>query len=99
MKRLILFLLLLSACSSPKSVSVPNLPECNQKTSDLTYGMFDRCIIEGMSYEQVAGILGWQGQLLASNKNVKTYQWQKGNGFMSATFIDNKLLTKAQAGL
>jgi len=60
----------------------------------------------GMTYEQVVGILGEEGEEMSSNEIGGTrtvmYMW-KAKGFggsnMNAMFQDNALITKAQFGL
>lgn len=59
----------------------------------------------GMSYEEVVNILGVSGQesarTQAGDTEIVIYTWfaTKGFGNMNATFQNNKLTTKAQAGL
>ncbi len=64
---------------------------------------FDQ-IREGMTYEQVAAIIGASGELLSSNDlaGFKTvmYSWANSNGSsMNAIFQNEKLIQKAQFGL
>ena len=71
------------------------------------------CLKEGMSYEQVANILGSEGKPLginekfskdcSTNKSAKTcavvMNWHDGNSDLNATFLDNKLLVRAYQGI
>jgi hypothetical protein len=61
-------------------------------------------ISEGMSYEQVKGIIGASGEELSRSDlaGIKTvmYQWMNPNGSnMNAMFQNGKLIQKAQFGL
>jgi hypothetical protein len=66
---------------------------------------------DGMSYRQVVGIIGAEGEELSRNKiegvpgvteSIETvmYMWQNGNGTnMNAMFQNDKLMQKSQFGL
>ena len=68
-------------------------------------------IRNGMSYREVVGIIGSQGEELSSNRmegvpgvmdSIETtmYMWQNSDGSnMNAMFQNDKLVQKAQAGL
>jgi len=62
-------------------------------------------IEEGMTYEQVAELIGSQGNLVSERSFVgvstKTYNWPASNGIASATIIFNngKVSAKSQIGL
>ncbi len=71
------------------------------------------CLKEGMSYEQVANILGSEGKPLginekfsnncSSNRSAKTcavvMNWHDGKSDLNATFLNNKLLVRAYQGI
>lgn len=56
----------------------------------------------GDTYEEVCEIIGGEGMLLSSTKNISSYQWE-GEGSVGANailvFVDGKVKTKAQYGL
>jgi hypothetical protein len=69
----------------------------------LTYAKFER-LGTGMSYDEVAGIIGRSGREAASSfiagHSFVTYTWSEPDGAnISATFQDGSLVSKAQAGL
>lgn len=69
----------------------------------VTKAEYDR-IAEGMTYEQVRGIIGATGEELARNNiaGIETvmYSWMNSNGSnMNAMFQNGKLMQKAQFGL
>jgi uncharacterized protein DUF3862 len=73
------------------------------QTPVVTKAEFDQ-VREGMSYEEVAQIIGASGEVLSSSDlgGTKTimYSWQNGNGSnMNAMFQGDRLVNKAQFGL
>ncbi len=69
----------------------------------VTKAEFDQ-ITEGMTYEQVVGIIGASGEVLSSSDivGIKTvmYSWANSNGSnMNAMFQDSRLIQRAQFGL
>jgi hypothetical protein len=71
------------------------------------------CLKEGMSYEQVANILGSEGKPLGINEKFSkdcstnasantcavVISWHDGNSNLNATFLNNKLLVRAYQGI
>ena len=79
----------------PQSIAEP--------TPVVTKSEFDQ-IREGMTYDQVVGIIGASGELLSSNDlagfSTVMYSWANANGSnMNAIFQNGKLMQKAQFGL
>ena len=100
MRKLIPLLILLTACSAaPKEISIPDNPECHKTTSSLTLEMFQNCFPDGMSYENVAQIIGYPGTVITQSGNSKIYTWNGSSGTMAAQFINNRLVSKSQSGL
>lgn len=62
-------------------------------------------IKEGMTYEEVVGVLGSEGEVMSSNEiaGIKTvmYKWDGASVMsnMNATFQNGKMVSKAQLGL
>lgn len=84
----------ISAGITPKGVDVCNLPY-----SALNKPMYETCFKEGMPYEAVANIIGYAGSEKSRSGNSFNQVWSNGKGAMSATFIDNKMVSVAQSGL
>jgi hypothetical protein len=72
---------------------------CNLPYSALTSAIYERCLKEGMTYAEVASIIGFEGKQQASSGNSVTYNWSGSGGSMSAVFTDGKMVSKAQQGL
>jgi hypothetical protein len=73
---------------------------CNLPYSALIMAMYQQCIKEGMSYVEVANIIGFNGEENSSSGSTVTYTWSNGEkGIMTAVFQNNKLSSKAQTGL
>jgi hypothetical protein len=94
---------IISHTSATSSVGQTVLPQSPVQTPVVTKAKFDR-IADGMTYEQVVGIIGASGELLSSNNiaGFKTvmYSWKNANGSnMNAIFQNGKLIQKAQFGL
>jgi hypothetical protein len=92
--------------------STPNLyfPRQTAPGTIVTYSEY-KSIRDGMTYQEVSSIIGQPGEETARNRMEGTpgvmepietviYQWSNPDGSnMSATFQNNKLVQKAQAGL
>jgi hypothetical protein len=83
------------------AVSTPE-PEVKEK-DEVTMEEFKK-IKNGMTYEEVVKIIGFEGTEMSSTEigGIKTimYSWQNDDGSnMNAMFQNNKLNTKAQFGL
>lgn len=83
------------------AVSTPE-PEVKEK-DEVTMEEFKK-IKNGMTYEEVVEIIGFEGTEMSSTEigGIKTimYSWQNDDGSnMNAMFQNNKLNTKAQFGL
>ncbi len=62
--------------------------------------MYQQCIKEGMSYVEVANIIGFNGEENSSSGSTITYTWSNGEkGVMTAVFQNNRLSSKLQTGL
>lgn len=81
--------------------------ETTEPAEGLTEEKFNQ-ITEGMSYEEVVGIIGSEGTLLSETGEAGTdlhtvmYEWNSADSaFGNANFMfqDDKLMSKAQAGL
>lgn len=72
---------------------------CNLPYSALIRPMYEQCIKEGMTFNQVSSIVGWEGEETSSSGSSKTYRWGSGGGSMFLTFENNRLISKSQTGL
>jgi len=94
-----------SAGITPNPIAIKQgfIPEgtdvCNLPYSALIKAMVETCVSEGMSYVDVANLIGYKGEEAAKSGNSTTYIWKSNEGMMSATFIDDKLTAKTQQGL
>jgi len=83
------------AGNPPAGINVCNLPY-----SALIMAMYQQCIKEGMSYVEVANIIGFNGEESSSSGSTITYKWSDGEeGVMTAVFQANRLSSKSQTGL
>ena len=86
--------------TNPTTVTVPT----KVVSKDVTMEQFNK-VTEGMTYQEVVGILGSEGTVLSSSNmaGYKTvvYQWNGASfgGNMNGTFQNDKLIMKAQFGL
>lgn len=65
----------------------------------ITYSKF-LAIQNGMTYIEVAEIIGDLGTTVAESDNVRIEQWKSSDGgYASVTFVDGKVTSKSQAGL
>jgi len=85
---------------SPGNITIPNITA----PTTVTFDEYNR-LQNGMSYEEVSGIIGEPGQESSRVEVPGTpvtvmYSWQNADGSnMNAMFQDDKLVTKAQFGL
>jgi hypothetical protein len=80
-------------------VDKPSDPACSRTYVSVELDTFQNCLITGLTYVQVANILGYKGTLGAVNGNTEVWQWNGREGTMIATFIDGRLVSKSQSGL
>lgn len=114
MKTLWLIPFLLVGCSTPRPAPSPSpvsslavtqsvpqstLPTCNRRTVALDLDVFNQCIQSGMSFATVSNSIGYAGTIVAVSGTAVTARWSNGEGVLMATFVDNKLVSKAQSGL
>ena len=89
----------------PQKFNMSALPDyCFPEYQRLTLDTFNLCIQKGMSYVQVANVIGNKGNINAVSGSVKNYSWGETgtlspDGGMSATFINDRLVSKAQYSL
>ena len=95
-----------SAGVTPNPIAVLQgiIPEgtdvCRLPYSALIQAMYETCFSEGMSYIDVANIIGYKGEESAKAGNSTSHTWNGSKeGMMSATFVDDKLTAKTQQGL
>lgn len=72
-----------------------------QETADdsITLAEFNQ-IKDGMSYDEVVEIIGKDGLLSSKSDNVELYMWHgKDGGTACAMFVDDRVISKSQAGL
>jgi hypothetical protein len=81
-------------------VDMPNHPSCSREYVSVKLDTFENCLIEGLTYVQVANVLGYRGELQAKSGDTEIWQWNDGSGkYLSATFFDGKLVSRSQIGL
>ena len=78
-----------------------SLPQyCFPSFQRLTLDTYNLCIYEGMSYQQVANVIGNSGQKIFSKGGFATYSWggtgdvMSLDGQISVNFVNNKLNSK-----
>jgi hypothetical protein len=86
---------------SPASlVEVPTSESCKRNYVSVKLDTFQECLVEGLSYTQVANTLGYAGTLTSSSGSVEIWQWNGGTGkYLSAVFVSGKMTSKSQVGL
>lgn len=95
------------AIATPKPQPAPRPEYCNQDRYHLTIQTFDLCISEGMSYYEVGTLIGAPGKLSAQSGAMKVYGWDGewaygyviSGGYMSVSFHNDVVVSKAQHGL
>jgi hypothetical protein len=88
---------------SSSSSSSPSSSSSSTPSAKITLSQYNQ-VKDGMSYSQVAAILGAQGKPVSDSKfgSVKTeaYSWDGGNfASVSIIFQNNKVVSKSQFGL
>ncbi len=82
------------------SVDVPDKESCKRTHVSVKNDTFQECLLDGLSYVQVANTLGYKGKLSTKSGNTEIWQWNGGTGqYLTATFVDGKMISKSQAGL
>jgi hypothetical protein len=82
------------------AIDVPKNPVCSRKYVSVKLDTFETCLIDGLTYVQVANVLGYRGTLQAKSGNREIWQWNDGSGkYLTATFSGGKLISKSQIGL
>lgn len=80
-------------------VDKPDHPACSRNYVSVQLDTFQHCLVEGLTYVQVANILGYQGTLGAEAGGSEVWQWNGREGVLTATFSGGRLVSKSQAGL
>ena len=103
-----------SAVGSPEAIAkvqefnVSALPEyCRPAFQRLSMQTYELCVHEGMTHYQIATVIGVNGEPKASSGNVEIFGWDGiwtngyaiQEGYMSATFSNGRMVSKAQYGL
>jgi hypothetical protein len=78
---------------------VPKLEECSRKYVSVKLDTFQNCIVDGLTYVQVANTFGYAGKIQAESGNSKIYQWNGRDGVVMGSFVDGRLVAKSQSGL
>jgi hypothetical protein len=78
-------------------VDAPSAEPCQRKYASVKRDTFDQCLIEGLTYVQVANMLG-RGKMASKAGNTEIWQWSN-YGVITATFRDGKMVSKSQSGL
>lgn len=82
------------------TVDVPKDPACSRTHTSVKMDTFEKCLLEGLTHVQVANALGYRGELQTKSGNIEIHQWNDGVGkYLSVTFANGKLMSKAQTGL
>jgi len=82
-------------------VDLPDDAICYQKTVQVTLEVFDRCLINGLTFVQVSNAIGYKGTLVSQSGSLETMRWGSGTDGKQifGTFQDGKLISKTQTGL
>jgi len=82
------------------TVDLPDNPACQRKTTSVKLDTYENCLVEGLTWVQVANVLGYKGNERSRSGSTHIVQWSDGSGgYITATFVDNKLQSKSQIGL
>lgn len=82
------------------TVDVPKAPACSRKSVSVKMDTFETYLVDGLTYVQVANLLGYRGELQTKSGDMEIWQWNDGAGkYLSATFNDGKMVSKAQVDL
>jgi hypothetical protein len=77
----------------------PDHPACSRKTVSVKLDTFENCLVPGLTYVQVANILGYKGTLGAESGGSQVWDWNDGSGVLMAKFENGRLVSKSQSGL
>jgi hypothetical protein len=77
----------------------PNHPACSRKFVSVKLDTFENCLVPGLTYVQVANILGYKGTLGAESGSSQVWDWNDGSGVLMAKFENGRLVSKSQSGL
>jgi hypothetical protein len=80
-------------------VDKPNHPACSRDHVSVKLDTFEHCLTQGLTYVQVANILGYKGTLSAQADGVEVWEWNGNEGVLIAKFADGRLVSKSQSGL
>jgi hypothetical protein len=82
------------------TVDVPKAPACSRTYVSVKMDTFEQCLPNGLTYVQVANVLGYRGTLQSKSGNTEIWQWNDGEGkYLSIVFDNEKLKSKAQSSL
>jgi hypothetical protein len=81
------------------TVDVPKAPACLRTFVSVKMDTFEQCLPDGLTYVQVANVLGYRGTLQTQSGSTEIWQWNGREGSLSIVFDNGKLKSKAQAGL
>ncbi len=81
-------------------VDVPKAPARLRAFVSVKMDTFEQCLPDGLTYVQVANVLGYRGTLQIKSGSTEIWQWNDGEGkYLSIVFDNEKLKSKAQVGL
>ncbi len=78
-------------------VDTPKAEPCQRKYASVKMDTFTECMVDGMTYVQVANLLG-RGKIASKAGNTEIWQWSN-YGVITASFVDGKMISKSQSGL
>jgi hypothetical protein len=82
------------------TVDVPKAPACSRAYVSVKLDTFEQCLPDGLTYVQVANVLGYRGTLQTKSGGTEIWQWNDGEGkYLSVIFDNGKLKSKSQLGL
>lgn len=79
------------------TVGTPQAEPCKRKYASIKMDTFTECMVDGLTYVQVANMLG-RGTMASKAGNTEIWQWSN-NGVITASFVDGKMVSKSQSGL
>lgn len=80
-------------------VDVPKLPECSRSFVSVKLDTFQNCLVDQLTYVQVANALGYPGRLQAESGDSQIWRWSGRDGVVMASFVNGRLVSKSQSGL
>ena len=88
------------APTKPKLVEVPDLEPCKRGFVSVHLDTYQECLLEGMTYEQVANIIGFKGTPGASSGSSEIWHWRgRDNEIITVLFDKTGLSSKSQVNL